>query len=302
MQPPGRLEVVTYQPALAEQIAQPVGRGTRHLDRGRACTSRSRRAAMPPHSSPRPAAVRPAWATHRPTAPVGPAPAVGGSAPPCALRVRSQPAGAASTARPMVPDQSSSPSSAPSWVPANWQAASAAPWRGGAPSSAATLTSSGSTRSMRLLNSKRANSSSSLSRCTLVRQHLGGVDVDGRVVLQRSQPLREQRDLRDARSAALCAWRHSPRRRWPAPLRGRRTAAAAKAAVFSPMPGTPGMLSEVSPFSPMRSGIRRGGTPNRSSTAAGIVDLDLGHAPGVRHDAARVSPANCIASRSPVTM
>ena len=33
------------------------------------------------------------------------------------------------------------------------------------------------------------------------------------------------------------------------------------AAVLSPMPGTPGMLSEVSPFSPIRSVTSSGGTP-----------------------------------------
>ena len=33
------------------------------------------------------------------------------------------------------------------------------------------------------------------------------------------------------------------------------------AAVLSPMPGTPGMLSEVSPLSPIRSGTSSGGTP-----------------------------------------
>ena len=32
-------------------------------------------------------------------------------------------------------------------------------------------------------------------------------------------------------------------------------------AVLSPMPGTPGMLSEVSPFSPMKSGIWSGRIP-----------------------------------------
>ena len=33
------------------------------------------------------------------------------------------------------------------------------------------------------------------------------------------------------------------------------------AAVFSPMPGTPGMLSEVSPFRPMKSGTLSAVTP-----------------------------------------
>ena len=32
-------------------------------------------------------------------------------------------------------------------------------------------------------------------------------------------------------------------------------------AVFSPIPGTPGMLSEVSPLSPIRSGTSSGATP-----------------------------------------
>jgi hypothetical protein len=33
------------------------------------------------------------------------------------------------------------------------------------------------------------------------------------------------------------------------------------AAVLSPIPGTPGMLSDVSPFSPMKSGTSSGGIP-----------------------------------------
>ncbi len=41
-------------------------------------------------------------------------------------------------------------------------------------------------------------------------------------------------------------------------------------AVLSPMPGTPGMLSLVSPFSPMKSGIWSGRIPYRSSTRSGV--------------------------------
>ena len=43
--------------------------------------------------------------------------------------------------------------------------------------------------------------------------------------------------------------------------RGRRTAAAAATAVLSPMPGTPGMLSDVSPLSPKKSGTSSGAMP-----------------------------------------
>ena len=42
------------------------------------------------------------------------------------------------------------------------------------------------------------------------------------------------------------------------------------AAVFSPMPGTPGMLSEVSPLRPMKSGMDAGVMPKRSTTACGV--------------------------------
>ncbi len=41
-------------------------------------------------------------------------------------------------------------------------------------------------------------------------------------------------------------------------------------AVLSPMPGTPGMLSLVSPFRPMKSGTWSGRTPYRSSTRSGV--------------------------------
>ena len=41
-------------------------------------------------------------------------------------------------------------------------------------------------------------------------------------------------------------------------------------AVLSPIPGTPGMLSEVSPLSPMKSGICSGVIPSRASTRSGV--------------------------------
>jgi hypothetical protein len=41
------------------------------------------------------------------------------------------------------------------------------------------------------------------------------------------------------------------------------------AAVFSPTPGTPGMLSILSPVRASRSGSDDGGTPHFSSTSAG---------------------------------
>ena len=41
-------------------------------------------------------------------------------------------------------------------------------------------------------------------------------------------------------------------------------------AVLSPMPGIPGMLSEVSPLRPMKSGTWSGRTPYRSSTRSGV--------------------------------
>ena len=41
-------------------------------------------------------------------------------------------------------------------------------------------------------------------------------------------------------------------------------------AVLSPIPGIPGMLSEVSPLSPMKSGIWSGRMPYRASTRSGV--------------------------------
>ena len=65
------------------------------------------------------------------------------------------------------------------------------------------------------------------------------------------QPLaragRSPRSHAAARAASPSRSRPAARRSHPAS----RTAAAAAAAVFSPMPGTPGMLSEVSPLRPM---------------------------------------------------
>jgi hypothetical protein len=47
-------------------------------------------------------------------------------------------------------------------------------------------------------------------------------------------------------------------------------------AVFSPIPGTPGMLSEVSPFKPIRSGISRANAESLLHRCR-VVYLDLGH-------------------------
>ena len=41
-------------------------------------------------------------------------------------------------------------------------------------------------------------------------------------------------------------------------------------AVLSPIPGTPSIASDVSPFKPMKSGTRSGGIPYRASTRSGV--------------------------------
>ncbi len=73
------------------------------------------------------------------------------------------------------------------------------------------------------------------------------------------------------------------------------------AAVLSPMPGTPGMLSLVSPFSPMKSGISSGGipyrsiTPSRSYTRVSVIPRE------VVMIFTTPSSTSWYASRSPVT-
>ena len=68
-------------------------------------------------------------------------------------------------------------------------------------------------------------------------------------------------------------------------------------AVFSPMPGTPGMLSIASPMRPRTSGTRSGSTPNRARTSA----TPMRRSRMVSYSVVR-SSTSCIMSLSPVTM
>ena len=54
-------------------------------------------------------------------------------------------------------------------------------------------------------------------------------------------------------------------------------------AVLSPIPGTPGMLSEVSPFRPMKSGTCSGLIPSAQLDPLGRVDVDVGDAARGHH-------------------
>ena len=56
-------------------------------------------------------------------------------------------------------------------------------------------------------------------------------------------------------------------------------------AVLSPIPGTPAMLSEVSPFSPMKSGTWSGGDPEPRLDPLGRVDVHVGDAARGHHQA-----------------
>ena len=69
------------------------------------------------------------------------------------------------------------------------------------------------------------------------------------------------------------------------------------AAVFSPTPGTPGMLSILSPVSASRSPTWRGGTPHFSSTSLGPYHFSY-----MESYERRESSTSCIRSLSPVTM
>ena len=62
-------------------------------------------------------------------------------------------------------------------------------------------------------------------------------------------------------SGSPCAWRRRSCRCSPSTPSRSPCSWSSCEAVFSPMPGTPGMLSEVSPFSPTKSGISSGAMP-----------------------------------------
>ena len=66
---------------------------------------------------------------------------------------------------------------------------------------------------------------------------------------------------RRARSGSACAWRRRSRRRWSSTVSSEPKRCSSSAAVLSPIPGTPGMLSLVSPLRPMKSGTSSGGIP-----------------------------------------
>ena len=66
---------------------------------------------------------------------------------------------------------------------------------------------------------------------------------------------------RRTRSGSACAWRRRSGRRSRARSSSEPKRCSSSAAVLSPMPGTPGMLSDVSPLRPMKSGTSSGGIP-----------------------------------------
>ena len=66
---------------------------------------------------------------------------------------------------------------------------------------------------------------------------------------------------RRTRSGSACAWRRRSRRRSPSTVSSEPKRWSSSAAVLSPIPGTPGMLSLVSPLRPMKSGTSSGGIP-----------------------------------------
>ena len=122
--------------------------------------------------------------------------------------------------------------------------------------------------------------------------------ASGRAARARARPGRSRCRGRGASSRApsSCApgrrARRSPsrapasaRRRARAPPRASRTSAISCDAVLSPIPGTPAMLSEVSPFRPMKSGTLSGGDPEPRLDALGRVDVHVGDAARGHHQA-----------------
>ena len=83
----------------------------------------------------------------------------------------------------------------------------------------------------------------------------------GHVARHRRELLGEPRGVGVLASGSACAWRRRSRRRGRARSSRSPKRCSSSAAVLSPMPGTPGMLSQVSPLRPMKSGISSGGMP-----------------------------------------
>ena len=72
-------------------------------------------------------------------------------------------------------------------------------------------------------------------------------------------------------------------------------------AVFSPMPGTPGMLSEASPMRPFRSGMSSGPKPYLAITCS-RPNSSNSEMPFLVSSTLTLSDTSCSASLSPVTM
>ncbi len=113
-----------------------------------------------------------------------------------------------------------------------------------------TASPSGSASSSRSITARSSNSrmnSRSAPRSGSHRHHLVEVDpgLDRRTGASPAAWRCGRR--RRARPGSACVSRRRSRRRWPAPPPASRTRCSSWVAVFSPIPGTPGMLSEVSP-------------------------------------------------------
>ena len=133
-------------------------------------------------------------------------------------------------------------------------------------------------------NSKRRNISRSCERS-------GGASTSSAGSQSMSRSRRIVASSFELRAWSACsrerlrARRASARRRARARPRASRTAAISCDAVLSPIPGTPAMLSEVSPFRPMKSGTLSGGDPEPGLDALGRVDVHVGDAARGHHQA-----------------
>ena len=155
--------------------------------------------------------------------------------------------------------------------------ASAASGRGIASASAASSASS----------SRRSGSRSSHSRNTVAQAASGRARASssasrsrsiGHVARPSSRAAWRAARRRRARSGSACAWRRRSRRRWPSTSSRSPKRCSSSAAVLSPMPGTPGMLSRRVALEADEVGDQLGRDAVAVDHALAVVDLGVGDA------------------------
>ena len=115
--------------------------------------------------------------------------------------------------------------------------------------------------SSRRFSSSSRNSSAERVAVGLGQRHRLGVELDRQVVAQARQLAREPRHVGAGAQRLARALRRRSRPGCASSASSEPCARSSSAAPFSPMPFTPGMLSDESPISERRSSICAGGTP-----------------------------------------